>query len=182
MQAGCSSPRYKEQSRHTHEHEQGNQYRTTRKPLPRTTTTGQAKKGWLVSNPLRADIGTTANTAKSASTFQKAALTIRLTTLEEEAVTPCTRDYVATNGWLSKGCNRLTSGTARNPCFTKAQQMHAQRALNAKNGRNRNERDERVTPAELPPSVENAAEREETLKAQAGSNAGITSQWHLKLY
>jgi hypothetical protein len=25
-----------------------------------------------------------------------------------------------------------------------------------------------VTPAELPPSVENAAEREETLKAQAG--------------
>jgi hypothetical protein len=36
---------------------------------------------------------------------------------EEEAVTPCTRDYVATNGWLSKGRNRLTSGTARNPCF-----------------------------------------------------------------
>jgi hypothetical protein len=31
------------------------------------------------------------------------------------------RDYVATNGWLSKGCNRLTSGTARNPCFKKAQ-------------------------------------------------------------
>jgi hypothetical protein len=29
---------------------------------------------------------------------------------EEEAVTPCTRDYVATNGWLSKGRNRLTSG------------------------------------------------------------------------
>jgi hypothetical protein len=53
----------KEQSRHTHEHEQGNQYRTTRKPLPRTTTTGQARKGWLVSNPLRADIGTTADTA-----------------------------------------------------------------------------------------------------------------------
>jgi hypothetical protein len=40
---------------------------------------------------------------------------------EEEAVAPCTRDYVATNGWLSKGCNRLTSGTARNPCFKKAQ-------------------------------------------------------------
>jgi hypothetical protein len=31
---------------------------------------------------------------------------------EEEAVTPCTRDYVATNGWLSKGRNRLTSGTS----------------------------------------------------------------------
>jgi hypothetical protein len=40
---------------------------------------------------------------------------------EEEAITPCTRDYVATNGWLSKGSNRLTSGTARNPCFKKAQ-------------------------------------------------------------
>jgi hypothetical protein len=50
---------------------------------------------------------------------------------------------------------------------------HAQRALNAKNGRNRNERHERVTPAELPPSVENAAEREETLKAQAGKQC-----WH----
>jgi hypothetical protein len=36
---------------------------------------------------------------------------------EEEAVTPCTRDYVATNGWLSKFRNRLASGTARNPCF-----------------------------------------------------------------
>jgi hypothetical protein len=66
---------------------------------------------------------------------------------EEEAVTPCTRDYVATNGWLSKGRNRLTSGTARNPCF-KRLKTHAQRALNAKNGRNRNERDERVTPAQ----------------------------------
>jgi hypothetical protein len=71
--------------RHTHEHEQGNQYRTTRKPLPRTTTTGQAKTGWLVSNPLRADIGTTADTAKSASTFQKAALTIRFTTLSTKS-------------------------------------------------------------------------------------------------
>jgi hypothetical protein len=71
---------------------------------------------------------------------------------EEEAVTPCTRDYVATNGWLSKGRNRLTSGTARNPCF-KRLKTHAQRALNAKNGRNRNKRDERATPAELPPSA-----------------------------
>lgn len=91
---------------------------------------------------------------------------------EEEAVTPCTRDYVATNGWLSKGRNRLTSGTARNPCF-KRLKTHAQRALNAKNGRNRNERDERATPAELPPSVENAAERKGTLKAQAGKQC-----WH----
>jgi hypothetical protein len=33
---------------------------------------------------------------------------------KEEAVTPCTRDYVEMNGWLSKGCNRLTSGTDRN--------------------------------------------------------------------
>jgi hypothetical protein len=45
----------------------------------------------------------------------------RMRLQEEEAVTPCTRDYVATNGWLLKGCNRLTSGTARNPCFKKAQ-------------------------------------------------------------
>jgi hypothetical protein len=28
----------------------------------------------------------------------------------------------ATNGCLSKGCNRLTSGTAMNPCFKKAQE------------------------------------------------------------
>jgi hypothetical protein len=55
---------------------------------------------------------------------------------EEEAVAPCTADYSATNGWLSKGCNRLTSGTARNPCFKQAP-THAQRALNADNGRNR---------------------------------------------
>jgi hypothetical protein len=100
--------------------------------------------------------------------------------LEKKAVTPCTRDYVATNGWLSKGRNRLTSGTARNPCF-KRLKTHAQRALKAKNGRNRNERDERVTPAELPPSVENAAERKEHSKRRLESNAGITSQWHLKL-
>jgi hypothetical protein len=95
---------------------------------------------------------------------------------EEEAVTPCTRDYVATNGWLSKGRNRLTSGTARNPCF-KRLKTHAQRALNAKNGRNRSERDERATPAELPPSVENAAERKGTLKAQAGKQC-----WHHFLF
>jgi hypothetical protein len=42
-----------------------------------------------------------------------------------------------------------------------------------RNGRNRNERDEKATPAELPPSVENAAEREETLKTQAGKQC-----WH----
>jgi hypothetical protein len=100
---------------------------------------------------------------------------------EEEAVTPCTRDYVAMNGWLSKGRNRLTSGTARNPCF-KRLKTHAQRALNAKNGRNPNERDERVTPAELPPSVETLRKGKEHSKRRLESNAGITSQWHLKLY
>jgi hypothetical protein len=67
---------YKEQSRHTHEHEQGNQYRTTRKPLPRTTTTGQAKKGWLVSNPLRADITTTADTAKAEARQRRSSYTV----------------------------------------------------------------------------------------------------------
>jgi hypothetical protein len=37
------------------------------------------------------------------------------------ATTSC--DGIATNGWLSKGFNRLTSGTARNPCFKKAQDI-----------------------------------------------------------
>jgi hypothetical protein len=36
------------------------------------------------------------------------------------------------------------------PLLQKGSRTHAQRALNAKNGRNRSERDERVTPAELP--------------------------------
>jgi hypothetical protein len=39
---------------------------------------------------------------------------------EEEAVKPCTRAYVATNGWPTRACNRLTLGTAGNPCFMKA--------------------------------------------------------------
>jgi hypothetical protein len=30
--------------------------------------------------------------------------------VEEAAGTPCTRDYGTTNGWLTKGCNRLTLG------------------------------------------------------------------------
>jgi hypothetical protein len=39
---------------------------------------------------------------------------INLTHLEKEkrSVTPCTSDYAATNGWLKKGHNILTLGTA----------------------------------------------------------------------
>jgi hypothetical protein len=66
-------------------------------------------------------------------------------------------------------CNR----DCQEPLLQKGSKTHAQRALYAKNGRNRNERDERATPAGLPPSVENAAEREETLKALAGKQC-----WH----
>jgi hypothetical protein len=48
---------------------------------------------------------------------------------KEEAVTPCTRDYVATNGWLSKGRNRLTSGHTRE----EEEVLHAKKKKNFKN-------------------------------------------------
>jgi hypothetical protein len=46
---------------------------------------------------------------------------------KKKSVAPCTRDYVAPNGWLSIGCNRLTSGTARTPA-SEGLKTHAQRA------------------------------------------------------